>query len=251
MTAQPLPAVDGLPPAARQHGIRPAHRAEDRRRGRQARIEAVAGGDADVYGVERGELARVGLDHGGGEPRRRACAADDADACSARLAVDLRDAGDERARVREIDVVAARADAGAREAIRLGLKGAGSVDEHGGRKLADLLRRRSRRVYDGVSDPRTCRARKLCRVRGRRVLPAPGDDHLQAGLARKPLRYPRSERAVAADDEYAAHMVLPEFSLGCGRRRRRARPHLPRDGRCRKGGPTAPATRSTPRTPRG
>src|SRR5207244_13545919 len=128
------------------------------------------------------------------------------------------------ARVREIEVVAARADACAGKAIRLRLKGAGSVDEHGGGKLADLLRRRSRRVYYGVSDPRTCRARKLCRVRGRRVLPAPGNDHLQAGLARKPLRYPRSEGAVAADDEYAAHMVLPEFSLGCGRRRRRARP---------------------------
>jgi len=63
---KPLPAVDGLPLPVRQHGVRLAHRPEDRGDSGDAGIEAVARRDADVDGIKRLELACVGFDHGGG-----------------------------------------------------------------------------------------------------------------------------------------------------------------------------------------
>ena len=73
-----------------------------------------------------------------------------------RFAVERADAGDEGARIGEIDVVAARGDAGARQRIVLLLERAGGVDHH----LRRQRPQRRRRVARVASSP-ACAMRAL------------------------------------------------------------------------------------------
>ena len=105
--------------AAAPYAQRLADLADDRRRGGDAGIKAVARRDADVHLVETVQALGHAPHGRRGEPRHRAGAADDADARGLGCGVECTDAGDEGARVGEIDVVAAGGDACTRQGVVL------------------------------------------------------------------------------------------------------------------------------------
>ena len=132
----------------------------------------------------------------------------DADARSTCLTVELGDPGDERARVRKVDVMASCLNARARKCIGLCLKWTGRIDQHASAQYADVLRAHGRRIEDSVADRGPRSARKLARAGSSGVLAASSDDDFEVGLAAQPFRYPGAEGAVAANDKNAAHVVL-------------------------------------------
>ena len=117
-----------------------------------------------------------------------------------RLGVEHADAGDEGARIGEVDVVAARRDAGARQPIVLLLERAGGVDQNVRPPSArSVLGRDARGIERGVGrrGPRAAarQRRRHARVPCRR---ASGDDDVEvrarAPGVRRPVRRRRHSR---------------------------------------------------------
>ena len=190
--AQSLPAAYGFTRCA--GGDAAPEGAQDRSRCGDAGIEAVARRDDGADRLQRLKLRRVGVDHGARQARHRAGPAHHQHAGGARLGVQGRNAGHERARVRKIEIVHARRDAGARQAVVLRLVGSRGVDQH-------MLRRARLRSSTPILAPSRRRGDNLRRTsvpkarreRFRLVQRPPGNRQLDAA-ARAPDAPPRVRR---------------------------------------------------------
>jgi len=198
-------------PAIEGRGEGATERAQDRLRGGKARVEAVAGRDDDVGGVQPGELRSVGVDHSCRQCGHRAGAADDEHVRPLGLLVKSANARHEAARVGKIDVVHTGGDADSRQPVVLALVGARGIDQQGRFHLQEIGAREPSRIHAGGDDA----GATLCREPPRRLAGplqrAPGDDQLECRLPRQPLGNARPERAVGAQHENAAHGRVAEL----------------------------------------
>jgi hypothetical protein len=88
------------------------------------------------------------VNDGTGKGRQRTCSRRDNNVLFTRRSIERRDAGNEVARIGEIDVVRTRLDAGARNMVGLTLKRAGRMDDQIGTKIAKPGSKVLRRVVD-------------------------------------------------------------------------------------------------------